>query len=87
MTTFQLSFLPSLTRQGTWWAQIEAVRADQKLRGQGVGALMIEWAIDQTRERLRDRSGHKRQDAKRHTHLFCRRLGFKSTHGGMKLEL
>jgi len=46
VATFQLSYLPGLSRKGSWRAQIEAVRVSEVLRGQGVGALMTQRAID-----------------------------------------
>ncbi len=51
VATFQVSYVPGLSRKGSWRSQIEAVRVSGELRGQGVGALMIQWAIDQARER------------------------------------
>ncbi|MCR1162948.1 GNAT family N-acetyltransferase [Paenarthrobacter sp. UW852] len=87
VATFQLSFLPGLSRKGSWRAQIEAVRVSDVLRGQGVGALMIEWAIDQARERgcslVQLTTDKSRVDA----HRFYERLGFVASHEGMKLAL
>ncbi|WP_284986768.1 GNAT family N-acetyltransferase [Arthrobacter sp. fls2-241-R2A-172] len=87
VATFQLSFLPGLSRKGSWRAQIEAVRVSDVLRGQGVGALMIEWAVDQARERgcslVQLTTDKSRVDA----HRFYERLGFVASHEGMKLAL
>src|SRR4051812_28023336 len=48
---FQLTVLPGLGRGGAWRAQIESVRVARAQRGQGLGALMMRWAIDRARER------------------------------------
>ena len=87
VATFQLSYLPGLSRKGSWRSQIEAVRVSRELRGQGVGALMIQWAIDQARERgctLVQLTTDKSRIA---AHRFYERLGFVASHEGMKLTL
>ncbi|KUM36661.1 GNAT family N-acetyltransferase [Arthrobacter sp. EpRS71] len=85
VATFHLSYIPGLSRRGSWRAQIEAVRVAGSLRGQGVGALMIQWAIDQARERgcsLMQLTTDKSRVA---AHRFYERLGFVASHEGMKL--
>jgi GNAT superfamily N-acetyltransferase len=87
VATFQLSYIPGLSRQGSWRAQIEAVRVSDALRGQGVGALMMQWAIDQARDRgcsLMQLTTDKSRVA---AHRFYERLGFVASHEGMKLTL
>ncbi len=37
VATFQLSYIPGLSRKGSWRAQIEAVRVSEVSRGQGCG--------------------------------------------------
>jgi len=85
--TMQLSFLPNLTYQGGWRAQIEAVRIHSKLRGSGAGTQMIEHAISLARERdchlVQLTSNSQRPEAIR----FYQKLGFAATHTGMKLFL
>jgi GNAT superfamily N-acetyltransferase len=87
VATFQLSFLPGISRQGAWRSQIEGVRVAHSLRSQGIGKLMVEWAIDESRRRgctLLQLTTHKsRTDA----HRFYKRLGFEASHEGMKLRL
>lgn len=87
VATFQVSYIPGLSRKGSWRSQIEAVRVSGELRGQGVGALMIQWAIDQARERgcslVQLTTGKSRVAA----HRFYERLGFVASHEGMKLKL
>jgi GNAT superfamily N-acetyltransferase len=87
VATFQLSFLPGISRQGAWRSQIEAVRVAGSLRGQGIGNLMVQWAIDESRRRgctLVQLTTHKSRTA---AHRFYERLGFVAGHEGMKLTL
>jgi GNAT superfamily N-acetyltransferase len=85
--TLQLTFIPGLSRRGATRAQIEAVRVRSDLRGSGLGANLVRWAIDTARERgcamVQLTSDNSRVDAQR----FYRRLGFEVTHVGMKLPL
>ncbi len=85
--TMQLSFLPGLARRGALRAQIEAVRVAQGTRGSGLGAAMMQWAIEEARRRgcalVQLTSDKSRTDA----HRFYERLGFVSSHEGMKLRL
>lgn len=85
--TMQLSFIPGLSRGGATRMQIEAVRVDEALRGGGIGAAMIEWAIGCARERgarLVQLTSDARRDA---AHRFYERLGFEASHLGFKLAL
>lgn len=85
--TLQVSFLPGLTRRGSWRAQIEAVRVAAALRGRGLGSQMIRWAVDEATERgcalVQLTTDKQRTDA----HRLYERLGFHATHEGMKLPL
>ena len=85
--TFQLTFIPSLSQRGGERAQIESVRVRSDLRGAGLGRSMIEWAIEQARQRgcrlVQLSTDKRRTDA----HRFYRRLGFHGSHEGMKLPL
>lgn len=85
--TLHLTFIPGLSRRGSWRGQIEAVRVDESYRGAGLGEAFFRWAIEKCRERkctlvqlTTDRS---RPDA----HRFYERLGFKASHLGYKLTL
>src|SRR5262249_60272459 len=40
----QLTFIPYLTYQGGWRALVEGVRVDGRVRSQGVGKALLEWA-------------------------------------------
>ena len=85
--TMQLSFLPYLTYQGGWRAQIEAVRVRSDKRGSGLGALLIDWAINRAAERkahvVQLTTDKQRPDALK----FYETRGFNATHEGMKLHL
>ena len=85
--TLQLMFLPSISYQGGTRAQVESVRVVQRLRGQGIGAELMKWAIERARQRgchLMQLTSHKsREDA----HRFYERLGFTKSHIGMKINL
>jgi ribosomal protein S18 acetylase RimI-like enzyme len=87
VATFQLSFLPGISRQGAWRSQIEGVRVADRLRGQGIGNMMVQWAIEESRRRscaLIQLTTHKTRVA---AHRFYERIGFEASHEGMKLTL
>jgi ribosomal protein S18 acetylase RimI-like enzyme len=87
VATFQLSFLPGISRQGAWRSQIEGVRVAGSLRGQGIGNMMVQWAIEESRRRscaLMQLTTHKTRAA---AHRFYERLGFEASHEGMKRTL
>ncbi|WP_425354538.1 GNAT family N-acetyltransferase [Jiella sonneratiae] len=85
--TLQLSFLPGIGHKGAWRGQIEAVRIASHLRGQGLGAEMIAWAVETCRARG-CRMVQLTSDAGRlDTHRFYLKLGFKQSHLGFKLTL
>lgn len=83
----QITFIPGLSYQGSELALIEGVRVDAARRGGGVGAVMIEWAMDEARARgcrqVELLTHESRKDAQR----FYARLGFAARHVGMKREL
>lgn len=85
--TLQITFIPGLSNQGAELALIEAVRVDSGLRGQGLGAQMIEWAMDEARRRgcrhVELFTHASRVDAQR----FYERLGFEKSHAGMRRTL
>ena len=83
----QLTYIPGLGRHGAERQLIESVRVRSDRRGQGLGRLMMAWAIDQARQRgcglvqlTTDKSRH---DA----HRFYLGVGFVASHEGMKLTL
>ncbi|MFD5429649.1 GNAT family N-acetyltransferase [Streptomyces sp. NPDC127084] len=85
--TLQLTIIPGLSRKGATRSTIEGVRVHSSERGQGLGARLIEWAIDESRRRncqlVQLTSDLTRPDA----HRFYERLGFTGSHVGFKLQL
>ncbi len=85
--TMQLTVLPGLARAGATRLQIEAVRVDETLRGNGLGSTMINWAIAEGKRRgvklVQLTSDASRKDA----HRFYERLGFTASHVGFKLRI
>ncbi|HEY7041003.1 MAG TPA: GNAT family N-acetyltransferase [Methylomirabilota bacterium] len=79
----QLTFMPSLTYQGLWRAQIEGVRVDAKIRSQGLGHALFEWAIERGCHLVQLTTDKRRPEARR----FYESLGFVASHEGMKLPL
>jgi GNAT superfamily N-acetyltransferase len=87
VATLQLTFMPGLSFQGAWRAQVEGVRVRDDLRSQRIGTRLMEWAIRRARDRgcrmVQLTSNNRRADARR----FYERLGFSASHTGMKLYL
>lgn len=87
VATCHLTIMPSLTFNGSTRMQIEAVRVSEKLRGHKIGEWMISQAIEYAKLRkasiIQLTTNIKRPRAK----IFYERLGFESTHVGMKLYL
>lgn len=85
--TLQLTVVPGLSRRGSTRSIIEGVRVHADERGSGLGTLLIEWAVDSSREQgcqlVQLTSDVTRTDA----HRFYERLGFEATHVGFKLLL
>ncbi len=83
----QMTLIPGLSNQGADLALIEGVRVDTSLRSQGVGAQLIQWALDTARARgcqAVELFSHKtRTDA----HRFYDRLGFDQSHVGYRIKL
>lgn len=83
----QITFIPYLTYQGGWRALIEGVRVSSGARSHGIGAAMLQWAIECARSRhcvmVQLTTDREREDALR----FYERLGFVPSHHGMKLRL
>ncbi|MDV2582375.1 GNAT family N-acetyltransferase [Alkalibacillus haloalkaliphilus] len=83
----QITFTPYITHQGGWRATIEGVRTSSSVRGKGVGTELIKYAIQRAKERechlVQLTTDKTRPDALR----FYERLGFKSTHEGLKMKI
>ncbi|MVA26422.1 GNAT family N-acetyltransferase [Agrobacterium vitis] len=85
--TFQTMVTTTLTGRGSSSMIVEAVQTRADCRGQGIGAQMIEFCLEQAREQgLRQvqlTSNAVRLDA----HRFYEWLGFKKSHFGFKFKL
>lgn len=85
--TLHLTIIPGLSRRGAIRSLIEAVRVHADERGRGLGAQLIQWAIDESRRQdcqlVQLTSDATREDA----HRFYERLGFLASHVGFKLPL
>ena len=85
--TLQMTFIPGLSNRGAELALIEAVRVESSLRGQGLGQVMMGWALDEARRRgcrfVELFTHASRVDA----HRFYERLGFEKSHAGMRRAL
>lgn len=85
--TLQLTIITYLTYQGGQRGQIEAVRIDESYRGQGIGRIMLEWAINKARD-LNCHMVQLTMDKERlDTIEFYQKLGFVASHEGLKLHL
>jgi GNAT superfamily N-acetyltransferase len=85
--TFQTMITTSLNGRGAYAMIIEAVQTRGEMRGEGIGARMIEFAIAEAKSRgvrlVQLTSNAARKDA----HRFYERLGFKPSHLGFKMAL
>jgi GNAT superfamily N-acetyltransferase len=85
--TLQLTVIPGLSRRGSVRSVIEGVRVHGEERGSGLGTLLIEWAVEESRRQgcqlVQLTSDATRTDA----HRFYERLGFTPSHIGFKLSL
>jgi ribosomal protein S18 acetylase RimI-like enzyme len=83
----QLTIIAGISRAGLTRAQIEGVRVSAAHRGRRIGEQLMQAALDRARERgcrlVQLTSDKSRVDAQR----FYQRLGFVSSHVGMKLTL
>src|SRR5215510_12148678 len=82
----QLCILPGLSSQGASRGLIEDVRAASDCRSRGIGEQLVQWALDEAREKgckLVELFTHtSRVDAQR----FYKRLGFAASHVGMTIR-
>jgi GNAT superfamily N-acetyltransferase len=83
----QITYIPNLTLQGSWRAQLEGVRARESQRSAGIGKALVEHAIQRAKMRgchlVQLTSNRTRQSALR----FYQSLGFQPSHVGFKLSM
>lgn len=85
--TFQLTFIPGLSRNGTKRGQIEAVRIASDRRDNKLGQSMFAWAISECRARGCSLVQLTTDKARPDAHRFYDRLGFEPTHIGYKMKI
>ncbi|MBP1844448.1 GNAT superfamily N-acetyltransferase [Rhizobium petrolearium] len=85
--TFQIIFNRTLTARGSLSMIIEAVQTRADMRGRGIGARMVAYAVEEAKRRdcrlVQLTSNMARTDA----HRFYERLGFAKSHFGFKMKL
>ncbi len=85
--TMVLLIVPNLSHRGLPWALIENMVVDQRYHRQGIGRVLMEYAIAQAREmdcyKLQLASNKKRNEA----HQFYRALGFEDSAHGFRMYL
>ncbi|MFJ8629026.1 GNAT family N-acetyltransferase [Kitasatospora sp. NPDC093550] len=85
--TLQLTVVPCLARKGSTRTIIEAVRIHADERGTGLGTVLIQWAIERSRELGADLVQLTSDATRTDAHRFYERLGFVQSHLGFKLKL
>jgi GNAT superfamily N-acetyltransferase len=85
--TFHLTFLTYLAGAGRPDAQIEAIHVSASHRRQGIGTMMLQWAIDEAKRRNCRRVQLTTDKRRGEAHVLYQRLGFIFTHEGAKLNL
>lgn len=82
-----LVIVPNLTHEGRPYAIVENVVVDEQSRGAGYGELLMRHVMAEAQRagcyKLALTSNKTRPDA----HRFYRRLGFRATHEGFRIEL
>jgi GNAT superfamily N-acetyltransferase len=85
--TFQTTMITSMIGRGGKSLKVEAVHTSSVMRGKGIGAAMMRFAIEQARDAgarsVQLTSNNARADA----HRFYERLGFVKSHAGFKMVL
>lgn len=85
--TLQLTILANMSFQGAKRAIVEGVHVAQQHRSQGIGQVMMEWAVEEAKKkncRFVQLTSNKQRKA---AHRFYERLGFVASHEGFKMEL
>ena len=85
--TWQVTYIPYLSRGGNIRCLIEAVRTASNKRGEGIGRKMMEFALDQARTKGCQLAQLTTDKTRLDAHRFYQKLGFVATHEGMKIQL
>ena len=85
--TLQLTFIPGLSRRGATRALVGPHPHALDQRGGGLGAALMEWAVEESRRRGCALVQFTSDASRTRAHRFYERLGFEATHLGFKLPL
>jgi ribosomal protein S18 acetylase RimI-like enzyme len=83
----QITFILGLSLKGMLRGQIESVRIASSRRGQGLGRVMLQWAIGECRSRGCGMVQLTMNKSREDTLRFYKSLGFVASHEGFKLAL
>lgn len=83
----QLTFIPGLSLKGMLRGQIESVRVASSRRGQRLGHVLLQWAIEECRRRGCGMVQLAMNKSREDTLRFYKSLGFVASHEGFKLAL
>jgi ribosomal protein S18 acetylase RimI-like enzyme len=83
----QLTFIPGLSLKGMLRGQIESVRIAASRRGQGLGHVLLRWAIAECGRRGCGMVQLAMNKSRADTLRFYKSLGFVASHDGLKLML
>lgn len=87
VAVLQMTFIPNLTLKGTKRALIEGVRVASSRRGQGIGKLLFDYALERARQRDCGLAQLTTNKSRSEAIRFYETIGFKATHEGLKLAL
>jgi GNAT superfamily N-acetyltransferase len=80
-----LFIAPNLSHGGLPWALVENVIVDQKYRRQGIGKLLMDYAIARAKGAGCYRIGLSSDKRRKEAHRFYRSLGFEASSHGFRL--
>lgn len=87
IATYQLLFIDGLSLSATKRAQIESIRVASDLRGQGIGTLLMQDAVQRATDAGCGLFQLMSNTTRQSTHRFYKKNGFQQTHFGFKLSL
>ncbi|RKW71543.1 GNAT family N-acetyltransferase [Galactobacter caseinivorans] len=87
VATMQLTIIPGLSQGGSSRLQIDGLRVAAPDRSQGLGSAMLEWAHDFGRARGAQMVQVSADNARERARDFYTRLGYATTHVGLKRRL
>ncbi|EGP57255.1 GNAT family N-acetyltransferase [Agrobacterium tumefaciens] len=85
--TFQTAILTKLVGRGAKSMVIEAVQTRSDMRGRGIGAVMINYCLEEARRQGMNSAQLTSNMARLDAHRFYERLGFEKRHLGFRMKL